>query len=158
LRHIIGSVAVCRCSRATSATFSVRSLTRFAFRLPCAYTGWAMFSEDVVLGGLKAEPSWFISDRLLLMDSRNGSAEDVARQIAARNDLRCERSKVDRKPGFRSTGSSEPPFIEPGKKQTQDPSTPVSKTRVQTERFCQYLRSRMGNLPSVPEFSSPNSQ
>jgi len=60
-----------------------------------------MFLEDVVLGGLKAGPSWFISDHLLLMDSRNGTAEDVARQIADRNDLRCERSEVDGKTRFR---------------------------------------------------------
>jgi len=52
--------------------------------------GAEMFSEDVLLGGLKAGPSWFISDHLLLMDSRNGNAEDVARQIADRNDLRCD--------------------------------------------------------------------
>jgi len=60
-----------------------------------------MFSEDVVLGGLKAGPSWFISDHLLLMDSATGNTEDVARQIADRNDLRCERSEVDGKLGFR---------------------------------------------------------
>jgi len=60
-----------------------------------------MFSEDVVLGGLKAGPSWLISDYLLVMDSRSGQPEDVAREIADRNDLRCERSQVDGKPGFR---------------------------------------------------------
>jgi len=60
-----------------------------------------VFSEDVVLGGLKTGPSWFISDHLLLMDSRTGNAEDVARQIADRNDLRCERDQVDGKSGFR---------------------------------------------------------
>jgi len=63
--------------------------------------GPLMFSEDVVLGGLKAGPSWFISDHLLLMHSRNGNAEDVARQIADRDDLRRERSAVDGKSGFR---------------------------------------------------------
>jgi hypothetical protein len=36
----------------------------------------AVFSEDVVLGGLKAGPFWFISDYLLQMDSRSGQAED----------------------------------------------------------------------------------
>ena len=60
-----------------------------------------MFSEDVVLGGLKAGQSWFISDHLLRMDSQNGSAEDVAREIADRNDLRCERAEQAGRTGFR---------------------------------------------------------
>lgn len=49
-----------------------------------------MFSEDVVLGVLKAGPSWFIGDHLLRMDSNTSNAEDVARLIADHNDLRCE--------------------------------------------------------------------
>lgn len=60
-----------------------------------------IFSEDVVLGGLKAGPSWFVGDHLLRMDSTTGNAEDVARVIAARNDLRFERAEQDGKPGFR---------------------------------------------------------
>jgi len=46
-----------------------------------------------VLGGLKAGPSWFISDHLLLMDSRTGNAEDVAHQVAdaARTCDECDR-------------------------------------------------------------------
>lgn len=60
-----------------------------------------MFSEDVVLGGLKAGPSWFIGDHLLRMDSSTGNTEDVARQIADRNDLRYERAEQNGKPGFR---------------------------------------------------------
>ena len=56
-----------------------------------------MFSEGVVLGGLKAGSSWFISDHLLQMDSRTGHAEDVARQIADQNDLRCQRAQVSGK-------------------------------------------------------------
>ena len=42
----------------------------------------AMFSEDVVLGALKAGPSWFISDHLLRMDSTGGTPEEVAAEIA----------------------------------------------------------------------------
>jgi hypothetical protein len=61
----------------------------------------AMFSEDVVLGGLKAGPSWFISDHLLQMDSAGGSLEDVARQIADCNDLRCERTEQNGRSGFK---------------------------------------------------------
>jgi hypothetical protein len=49
-----------------------------------------MFSEDVVLGGPKAGPSWFISDHILRMDSGSGDTADVARHIADRNDLRYE--------------------------------------------------------------------
>ena len=60
-----------------------------------------MFSEDVVLGGLKAGPSWFISDHILRMDAQSGKPEDVAMLIADRNDLRCERVEVDGKLGFR---------------------------------------------------------
>jgi hypothetical protein len=51
-----------------------------------------MFSEDVVLGGLKAGSSWFVSDHVLQMDCQSGNTADVARQIADRNDLRCERA------------------------------------------------------------------
>src|SRR5689334_7946801 len=60
-----------------------------------------MFSEDIVLGGLKAGSSWFISDHLLRMDAPSGNAEHVARLIADRNDLICLRDEVDGKPGFR---------------------------------------------------------
>jgi len=75
---------------------------RKADRCPIAFRK-ANVNAHVVLGGLKAVPSWFISDRLLLMDSRKTgkSGGDVARQIADRNDLRCERSEVDGKAGFR---------------------------------------------------------
>ena len=60
-----------------------------------------MFSEDVVLGGLKAGPSWFVGDHLLRMDAGTGDSEGVARQIADRNDLRYERAEQNEKPGFR---------------------------------------------------------
>ena len=60
-----------------------------------------MFSEDVVLGGLKAGPSWFISDHLLRMDSGERATDEVARQIADRNELRCERAEQNGKTGFR---------------------------------------------------------
>lgn len=61
-----------------------------------------MFSEDVVLGGLKAGPSWFIGDHLLrAWNSATSNPEDVARLIADRNDLRCERAEQNGKPGFR---------------------------------------------------------
>lgn len=55
-----------------------------------------VFSEDVVLGGLKAGPSWFVGDHLLRMDSGTSDAEDVARLIADRNDLRYERTEAER--------------------------------------------------------------
>jgi hypothetical protein len=35
-----------------------------------------LFSEDVVLGGLKAGPSWFVSDNLLRGDAGSGSPDD----------------------------------------------------------------------------------
>ena len=62
-----------------------------------------MFSEDVMqlLGGLKAGPSWFITDYLLRMDCQTGDTEDVARQIADRNDLRYERAESGGRAGFR---------------------------------------------------------
>jgi hypothetical protein len=50
-----------------------------------------VFVEDVVLGGLKAHPSWFVSDHLLRGDAKTGNLDDVAREIADRNDLRFER-------------------------------------------------------------------
>jgi len=56
-----------------------------------------MFSEDVVLGGLKAGPSWFVSDYLLRMDCQSGDTADVARPIADRNDLRYERAEQSEK-------------------------------------------------------------
>ena len=52
-----------------------------------------MFVEDVVLGGLKAQPWWFVSDDLLRRDSKTGDAADVAKQIADSNDLRYERTQ-----------------------------------------------------------------
>jgi hypothetical protein len=50
----------------------------------------SMFVEDVVLGGQKAGPSWFVSDNLLHRDAGSGVPEDVAREIADRNDLRYD--------------------------------------------------------------------
>ncbi|MFL6438134.1 MAG: hypothetical protein ACJ71Q_11175 [Terriglobales bacterium] len=50
-----------------------------------------VFVEDVILGGLKAGPSWFVSDNLLRRDASSGVPDDVAREIADRNDLRYER-------------------------------------------------------------------
>jgi len=60
-----------------------------------------MFSEDVVLGALKAGPAWFNGDHLLRLDSASGNPHDVAMLIASRNALRCERAEVDGKSGFR---------------------------------------------------------
>jgi hypothetical protein len=60
-----------------------------------------MFSEDVVLGGLKAGPSWFISDHILRMDSRSGDTADVAREISDCNGLKCGRVEQNGKTGFR---------------------------------------------------------
>jgi hypothetical protein len=50
-----------------------------------------VFVEDVILGGLKAGPSWFVSDSLLRRDAKTGIPDDVAKEIADRNDLRYER-------------------------------------------------------------------
>ena len=63
--------------------------------------GSGMFSEHVVLGGLKAGSSWFVADYILRMDSQSGRTEDVARQIADRNDLRYARAEQSGKTGFR---------------------------------------------------------
>jgi hypothetical protein len=52
---------------------------------------FAVFVEDVILGGLKAGPSWFVSDNLLRRDAKSGIPDDVVREIADRNDLRYER-------------------------------------------------------------------
>ena len=52
-----------------------------------------MFSEDVVLGGLKAGPCWFISDHILRMDAQSGKSEDVAMLLADAMRLRCERAE-----------------------------------------------------------------
>lgn len=60
-----------------------------------------MFSEDVVLGGLKAGPSWFVADHLLQMGSGVGNTDDVANGIADRNDLRCERAQQNGVWGYR---------------------------------------------------------
>jgi hypothetical protein len=60
-----------------------------------------MFCEDVVLGGLTAHPSWFISDHLLRGDAKTGIPDDVAREIADRNDLRFERVVVGGREGVR---------------------------------------------------------
>ena len=60
-----------------------------------------MFSEDVVLGGVKAGPSWFISDHVLPMDSQSGDIANLARQISDRNDLRCKRAEQNGKWEFR---------------------------------------------------------
>ena len=66
-----------------------------------------MFSEDVVLGALKAGASWFISDHLLRMDSPAGSAEEVAAEIANRNDLRYERAEQEGRPALDSGESND---------------------------------------------------
>lgn len=60
-----------------------------------------MFSEDVVLGGLKAGPSWFVTDYILRTDCVSGDTADVAMLIADRNDLRCQRVTENGKTGFR---------------------------------------------------------
>jgi|GraSoiStandDraft_50_1057286.scaffolds.fasta_scaffold4905713_1 hypothetical protein len=60
-----------------------------------------MFTEDVVLGGLKAGPSWFVSDHLLRGDAKTGNPDDVAREIAERNDLRWERHEHDGVYGYK---------------------------------------------------------
>ena len=62
---------------------------------------FVVFSEDVVLGGLKAGPCWFISDHILRMDAQSGKPEDAAMLIADSNDLRCERAEQNGKTGFR---------------------------------------------------------
>src|SRR5258708_755667 len=49
-----------------------------------------MFSEEVVLGGLKAGPSWFISDHLLRRDSTTDDPAGVAGEDDHRHDLHCE--------------------------------------------------------------------
>jgi hypothetical protein len=60
-----------------------------------------VFAEDVVLGGLKAGPSWFVSDHILRRESSNDDPERVAREIADRNDLRYERIRQSGADGFR---------------------------------------------------------
>jgi hypothetical protein len=57
--------------------------------------------EDVVLGGLKAGPSWFVGDHLLRSDAGSGVPDDVAREIENRNDLRYERVVVGGVEGVR---------------------------------------------------------
>lgn len=57
--------------------------------------------EDVVLGGLKAGPSWFVSDHLLRTNAATDDTDVVAREIADRNDLRCERTRVSGVDGYR---------------------------------------------------------
>jgi hypothetical protein len=60
-----------------------------------------MFVEDVILGGLKAGPSWFVSDHLLRGDAKTGSPDDVAKEIADRNDLRYQRVVAGGREGVR---------------------------------------------------------
>jgi hypothetical protein len=60
-----------------------------------------MFVEDVILGGLKAGSSWFVSDHLLRGDAKTGIPMDAAKEIADRNDLRFERVVVGGSEGVR---------------------------------------------------------
>jgi hypothetical protein len=61
----------------------------------------AMFSEEVVLSALKEKPVWFVADHLLRMDSGTGQAADTAKQIAYRNELRCEKTVHGGVAGYR---------------------------------------------------------
>jgi hypothetical protein len=68
-----------------------------------------VFSEDVVLGGLKAGASWFISDHLLQMDSRTGNAQEVTHKIADATTCFASAIKWTGSPGLGSGGSSRLP-------------------------------------------------
>lgn len=58
------------------------------------------FLDQVVLGGLKAGPSWFVADHLLISESRCSDPHQVAREIAVRNDLRWERVEDAKQSGY----------------------------------------------------------
>lgn len=62
------------------------------------------FLDQVVLGGLKAGPSWFVADHLLMSESRCPDPHKVAREIAERNDLRWKRTAHGSVEGYRFCG------------------------------------------------------
>jgi hypothetical protein len=60
-----------------------------------------MFSEDVVLDGLKAGPSWFVSDHLLTHENKSSDPREVAVDIAERNFLSFERLDTAAQRGYK---------------------------------------------------------